>query len=213
MTDFRTAMSTSGLLPSDIVPDGKWRRCKTTDHPKKANGAYLLSIDARRGWWKNYATELSFNTWADDGRVLSVDPTRAAHEQARIERMIAQKRAAEATKHGRAMARAQALIHKAKPGQANYLHRKGFPLAQGLVLDDMTLIVPARDWRTNELLGVQAMRWNVEAMEWEKKFTAGMRAKGAVYRLGRATAAETWLAEGLATAMSVEAAQIGRAHV
>jgi len=85
-----------------------------------------------------------------------------------------------------------------------YLELKGFPTASGLVDADGTLHIPMRDYKTNELLGSQ--RIYRDGDKWVKKMTPGMRAKGAVLRIGQAKARETWLVEGYATGLSTQAA-------
>jgi putative DNA primase/helicase len=82
--------------------------------------------------------------------------------------------------------------------------RKGLPDAQGLCLPDGALLVPMRSMHTNELQGAQVIRWLPELFKWEKKMIPGMKAKGAVLRLGKAV--ETILCEGYATGLSIERA-------
>ena len=52
--------------------------------------------------------------------------------------------------------------------------------------------------------GAQLIRWLSEERKWEKKMLPGMRAKGAVLRLGSAAPWLTILCEGYATGLSIE---------
>jgi putative DNA primase/helicase len=63
-----------------------------------------------------------------------------------------------------------------------------------------------RNLETNALQGLQSIVWLPEERRWEKKMATGMRAKGAVLRLGNARAKETFLCEGYATGLSIEIA-------
>ncbi|MBP9906577.1 MAG: toprim domain-containing protein [Rhodoferax sp.] len=98
------------------------------------------------------------------------------------------------------------LIRSTKPGAHDYLARKGFPDLEGMIDSEGALIVPMRNLETNALLGVQRIHWDEPERQWVKKMLPGMRAKGAILRLGDKTASETFLIEGYATGLSVLAA-------
>jgi putative DNA primase/helicase len=98
------------------------------------------------------------------------------------------------------------LIRNSKPSLHNYLVMKGFPSAQGMVLEDGALLIPMRNLQTGELQGAQLIRWVEKDRTYEKKMLPGMRAKGAVFRMGPKAAQETFLAEGYSTALSIAAA-------
>lgn len=104
-----------------------------------------------------------------------------------------------------AAAAAQAVIEQCELKTHYYLNSKGLPDSVGLV-DESTLIVPMRDLATNQLRGMQTIDWVPGERRWEKKMAHGMRAKGAVLRLGNQRAKETFLVEGYATGLSVELA-------
>lgn len=183
-------------LVVDSVISGRWVRVPTTDHPRKRNGAYKWLGDV--GWVQNHATMTTPETWrAREGSVRPVDVARIRAAADRIEA---------ATKAGwaRAAARATELLEQATPTKHGYLIRKGFGEIPGLVLPEGNLIVPMRNWRTNNMAGAQIISW--DGQRWNKKMLPGMRAKGAVLRLGPLQARRTWLVEGWATALSVEAA-------
>ena len=104
--------------------------------------------------------------------------------------------------HVRAAKAAQVLIDGCKSEPHYYLNSKGLPAALGLVADGV-LVIPMRDL-AGALCGAQTIEWIDGA--WEKKMLPGMRAKGAVLRLGSPHAPETFMVEGYATGLSVEAA-------
>lgn len=175
------------------------RRCATVAHPKSSNGAYYW--DGARGWV--YA-------WDGDARVHWYDDPNAKPwteaEKAVWRAKRDAQRASEANVQRRAAERAAEMLRTTVPDRHDYLIRKRLPDAQGLVLPTGDLLVPMRNPITNELQGAQVIRWNAEAMTWEKKMLPGMKAKGAVLRLGTKTATETVFCEGYATGLSIEAA-------
>lgn len=100
---------------------------------------------------------------------------------------------------------AQALLDRCVVKRSNYLSGKGLPDVLALDAEEI-LVVPMRDVETNELRGVQTIKWLPGTREWEKKMAFGMRAKGAVLWLGSKRARETFLCEGYATGLSIELA-------
>lgn len=184
-----------GLIVDHVV-GGTWQRVATTDHPRKKNGAYKLMGNA--GWVQNHATMVEPQAWRSD------EPQTVAQQQQVV------KQAAEFDRRmregwERAAGKAQKLIDAAKQGEHNYLTMKGFPEARGLVTA-RELVIPMRHWRTNALVGAQVITWLPGVRKYEKKMLPGMRAKGAVFKLGGKHATRTWLVEGFATGLSVEAA-------
>lgn len=154
--------------------------------------------------------EAAANGWRDDGEHRG-PMTAQEIEQKRVDRERREKATAaeEARKqrgYREAAMRSQAAINACKLKTHYYLNAKGLPHVTGLVADDDTLIVPMRNAETNALHGVQTITWLPETQQWEKKMTPGMRAKGAVLRLGNARAKETFLCEGYATGLSIEMA-------
>ncbi|MFT4266557.1 MAG: toprim domain-containing protein [Xenophilus sp.] len=175
------------------------KRCATIEHPKSGNGAYFW--DGERGWVFAWDGDARVQWWNDP----NARPwTEEEKEAWRCKRDAA--RATQEREYQRAAHRAAEMLRQAVPGRHDYLIRKKLPDAQGLVLPTGELIVPMRNPFTGDLQGVQVIRWNGEAMRWEKKMTPGMRAKGAVLRLGPRTARETIFCEGYATGLSIEAA-------
>lgn len=188
-----------GVEIHDLYPSEKIRRCGTVDHPRSKNGAYFW--DGQRGFVWNWAAEAK-SQWFNDA---SARPWTEADKAAwRAKRAAAS--AQQSDDHARAALRAAEMLRAAKPQEHNYLHIKGFPEAQGFVAADGALLIPMRNVQTNDLQGLQVIRWVTEERRYDKKMIPGMRAKGAVFRLGDKGAPETFLVEGYATGLSVIAA-------
>ena len=134
------------------------------------------------------------NGWDGQAPVMPRPTPEEIHrrqEQARREaeeRERAAKRAADV---------ASKMLQKAKLGPHDYFAAKGFPDAQGLVLDGK-LLVPMRSL-TGTLQSLQTI-----AADGSKKFLPGGKPKGAVYNLGRSWT--RWYVEGYVTGLSVQAA-------
>lgn len=196
---FQSFAMAHGLIINDVYPSEKIKRCGTEDKPRSTNGAYFF--DGERGFvfrWDGEAKPI----WWNDQRV---NPWSDAEKREWSEK----KRAAERCRedgYRRAAANAAKLIAACKPAEHNYLRSKQLPSVLGLVNDELELIVPMRNAINNELVGAQTIKWLMDERVWQKKMTYGMRAKGAVFRLGPKQAPETWLVEGYATGLTVEAA-------
>lgn len=185
----------SGLIIKDLYASDRIHRCATVEHPHKKNGAYFW--DGQRGWVCNWEADgqtrwfYTDKPWTEAEKDTWKRKQQANYEQ--IERKYAQ-----------AAHRAAEILKTAKPARHDYLHLKGLPEEIGLVIPDGALVIPMRNVRTNELQGLQFIRW-VDAA-WEKKMLVGMRAKGGVFKMGAANASETILCEGYATGLSIAAA-------
>lgn len=187
------------IEPSRLVASERIRRCGTIDKPRSTNGAWFW--DGLRGWVFNWATEARVQWWNDPQARPWTDAEKkawAAKRRAADQHQINRQRAA--------AIQAAEMIRASIPGEHNYLVMKGFPKAQGMVLPDGALLIPMRNLSTNELQGAQLIRWIDEDRTYEKKMLPGMRAKGAVFRIGHRSAQETFLAEGYSTGLSIEAA-------
>jgi len=201
MNDFILFARAHGLEidSSRLMVGERVQRCGTIDKPRSTNGAYYW--DGQRGWVFNWADEAKTH-WFDDA---NAKPWTEAEKAAWKAKRAAAASSQEAD-YRRAAARAAEVIRETRPGTHDYLFRKGFPGAQGMVAKDGALVIPMRNMDTNELQGVQFVRWAEDLRKWDKKMIPGMRAKGAVFRIGDAAAPETFLVEGYATGLSVAAA-------
>ena len=201
MMDFISFARAHGVEidPSRLYASERIKRCGTTDKPSGTNGAYFW--DGERGWVFNWSAEAKVQWWND--------PKAKAWTEAEKAEWRAKRMAADRQKEGdqaQAARRAAEMLRSAKPDVHNYLHLKGFPEEQGFVAADGALLIPMRSFATNDLQGVQVVRWNEEARKYEKKMNPGMKAKGAVFRLGDKFAPEVFLCEGYATGLSIQAA-------
>ena len=49
---FRDILTDKGLIPAEIMADGKLHRCPTQTKPHKQNGAYIAHVDIPATlWW------------------------------------------------------------------------------------------------------------------------------------------------------------------
>jgi putative DNA primase/helicase len=203
-----------GVLIRDLVltPRGP-ARCGTDLHPTSKNGAYRW--DGSRGWVCAWDGDMQTHFYGDtDDKTWSEEEKAAWRAQKQAVKQAQEREYAQASR------RAQEDLRRAKPAAHDYLHRKGFPEAQGLVLPSMQVWMP--ETRTHRIVqdvllipmrspagavqGVQQIWWEPAERKFIKKMTYGMRAKGAVFRMGDKHATETWLCEGYATGLSIQAA-------
>jgi putative DNA primase/helicase len=176
--------------------DRIWR-CPTTTHPRSRNGAYYF--DGQRGWVQAWDSGEPAQWWND----ATATPWTDADKAAWARRRDAEARERVQRQH-EAAKRAQALLATCEHAPHNYLAAKGFPDVPVMVTPDYAMVIPMRDVESNELLGAQVIA--MENNSWAKKMLPGMRAKGAVLRLGPPRVSESVLVEGFATGLSVEAA-------
>lgn len=153
--------------------------------------------------------EAAVNGWRDSGEhrgpltaqeEAEKQRTRAARDEATTAEEARKQRGYRAAAEA-----SQKVIDLCKLETHYYLNAKGLPDAIGLVTDG-ALIVPMRNLETNQLQGIQTVKWMPTERQWEKKMAFGMRAKGSVLRLGNRNAKEAFLCEGYATGLSVELA-------
>ena len=181
--------------PNKFFPSDRIRRCGTIEKPRSGNGAYFW--DGQRGWVMDWSGEARVIWFEDPNAVPWTD------EQKR-EWMDKRKKinATRDTGYENASKKAYTTISAAKPAKHDYLHLKGFPDLEGLVLED-SLLVPMRNVVSNNLQGYQRIYWDAETRKWEKKMLLGMQARNAVLWMGDRKAEEVWLCEGYATGLSI----------
>lgn len=193
MSDFQTVLEAAGFYPQKIIPDGKFYRCKTQDKPKHRNGAYLLDISGRKGVFKNYATDLDWNSWSMDGFV-SVAELRQQRDQAmalRVEEIAARKAAIQAAGEYFEALRPIASLHP-------YIAAKGLSALglKGLKKDRDLLVIPVM--RDGKVVSTQTIN-----ADGQKLYRKGCQIKGGVYLLDRPGAGLTCFVEGFATGLAV----------
>jgi len=196
-------------LPRKAIP-GRWVRTDTLESNGKGDGSVIVNHDGETGvaWNHQTAQHKRFRVGQEPGKPAP-----------RRERDLAAERRAEAER-AEVERIAAAIVGGCQPAAHPYLARKGFPDEIGLVVDDPRammpdtplgrrlaaavpeaegpmLIVPGRIGRT--ITTVQFI-----TAEGGKKNILGGRMGGAAHRI--ATGRETWVCEGIATALSVRAA-------
>jgi putative DNA primase/helicase len=181
--------------PNKLFPSDRIRRCGTIEKPRSGNGAYFW--DGQRGWVMD---------WSGEARVIWFEDPNATPwtDEQKREWMDKRKKinATRDTGYENASKKAYTTINAAKPAKHDYLHLKGFPDLEGLVLED-SLLVPMRNVVSNNLQGYQRIYWDAETRKWEKKMLLGMQARNAVLWMGDRKAEEVWLCEGYATGLSI----------
>lgn len=195
--NFHEFAQAHGLLIRDLYPSNRIRRCATEKHPHHKNGAYLYTGD--RGWVQDWSTgeqvqwwqEKDAKPWTDAEKREWSDRKRVA-EKARLQG------------YAEAALKASQMLSECVIDTHAYLRSKQLSDVRGMVSSDGSLMIPMRDCGTNKLAGLQAIKWSAETEKFEKKFIPGMKAKGAVYRLG--SGSEIILCEGYATGLSIHAA-------
>lgn len=195
--DFRSFARVHGVEIGDLRAGDKIHRCPTTEHPASRNGAYFF--DGYRGWAQNWETGEPAQWWNDPNAKPWND---AEKREWALRRRVAE--ADQAKAHALASKKASVMIAQATRGNHPYLREKGLADVDALIGQAGELLIPMRDFRDNALLGVQTIR--LVDNEWQKKMLTGMRAKGAVLRIGPQSAQETFLCEGYATGLSIDAA-------
>lgn len=193
MMTFRSAMEATGLRPRDIEPDGRFHRCPTDDKPRKRNGAYLLTVDGRRGYWRNFATETDWHSWTDGNATRAVPDHRIA-ERARQHRQQEALRRAAAIKDAREhFATLPRLL-----GTHPYLEKKGLsPRGCGdCRIDGELLAVPMR-------VGPSLVSIQTIATDGTKRYRTGCPTSGASLSIYRPGGTVTCLVEGFATGLAV----------
>lgn len=199
MSDFLSFATAHGLQIDRLYPADRVQRCATLDKPRGKNGAFFW--DGLRGWVSDWAQGGDIN-WFESGE-------KKAFTEEQRKAWAERRRAAESRQEQgwrNAALAASILLRACEPKEHNYLHSKGLGETMGLVDADGALIVPMRNAITNELQGAQRIVWVTEERKYDKKMLPGMRAKGAVLRLGPTRAQETIFCEGYATGLSVELA-------
>ena len=199
MSDFLAFATAHGLQIDRLYPADRVQRCATLDKPRGKNGAFFW--DGLRGWVSDWAQGGDIN-WFEGGekKAFTEDQRKAWAER---------RRATEQRQHegwSRACMVAESILRECETKEHNYLHSKGFGDSMGLVDLSGALIIPMRNFQSNILQGAQRISWVPEERRYDKKMLPGMRAKGAVLRLGPQRVQETIFCEGYATGLSIEAA-------
>lgn len=186
--NFAQALAIAGLMPRDVIADGKWRRCPTLDKPRKRNGAYKLTADGV-GLYRNWAVDDEVQVWRDESDARPIDEARirAQREKERQARIVAMRGAREFWNGCASML----ALHP-------YLARKRLSAlgCAGLRVNRDLLVVPV--WHGQWVVSVQTI-----TADGQKRFWPGAPVKAGAFVLDRPRYAVTAVCEGLATGLAI----------
>lgn len=191
---FEQALRLAGLMPRDIYPDGKIRRCPSEMNPHKRNGWYALNADGHGvfGDWTSGSGQ-ALGTWKEEG---TTHHAVSAEVLAKMQRQ----RDAERAYRIQAVRSARAFWNKCQPLSLHhkYLADKGLsPVGcNGLRTHDGLLVIPV-------MLGTSLISVQTISIDGEKRFFPGTPVKSGYFILRRERSAITVLCEGLATGLAV----------
>ena len=199
---FRDILNGTGLIPSEIIADGKLHRCPTQAKPHKQNGAYIAHLDAPATlWWCNWET-IEQDTFTEAER----SPLSLAERETFKQRQeaIKQQREAEFTaRRAAATQKGQSILDSSAPCSPEhpYLRRKGvLPLGEMRQSQNEELLLPVRDVSGN-LLSLQRIFPNGD-----KRFLTGGRVSGGYFLIQGKPEKPLIICEGYATGASIHLA-------
>jgi len=196
-----------------LVP-GRWVRTNTHARNGKGDASVLIFDNWRGGIVWNWQTQDKRRFSIDDSGGVLPEKRKVDLARARARAQIIAERQAQVT------AIYDGIVRACVPSRHAYLDRKGFPDELGLVIDDLRphlpgsdlgkameralpkaagpfLILPGRIGRTVSTV-------QIISPDGSKKNILGGAVAGAAFRI--ATGRETWVCEGIATALTVRAA-------
>lgn len=199
---FRDILNDKGLVPSEILADGKLHRCPTTGKPHKQNGAYIAHLDSPATlWWCNWESGEQGTFTEAEERTLS--PAEREVLRRRQNAMRRQREAECAQRREAAAQQARSILNTASPCSPEhvYLQRKGIP-ALGNVRQDRNgmLLIPVRDHSGN----VQSLQYI--AQDGTKRFLVGGKVQGGYFIIPGKPEKPLVLCEGYATGASIHLA-------
>lgn len=199
---FRDILHANGLIPSEIMVDGKLHRCPTQTKPHKKNGAYIAHLDTpATPWWCNWESGEQGTFTEAEEKILS--PTEREIWRQRHNAIRRQREAECAQRREAAAQQARSILNTASPCSPEhvYLRRKGIPTL-GNVRQDRNgmLLIPVRDHSGN----VQSLQYI--APDGTKRFLVGGKVQGGHFIIPGKTEKPLVLCEGYATGASIHLA-------
>lgn len=199
---FQDILHVNGLIPSEIMADGKLHRCPTQTKPHKQNGAYIAHLDTPATlWWCNWESGEQGTFTEAEEKILSPaerEIWRQRHNAIRRQREAECAQRREAAAH-----QARSILNTASPCSPEhvYLRRKGIP-ALGNVRQDRNgmLLIPVRDHSGN----VQSLQYI--APDGTKRFLVGGKVQGGHFVIPGKPEKPLVLCEGYATGASIHLA-------
>ena len=199
---FRDILNGKGLIPSEIIADGKLHRCPTVAKPHKQNGAYIAHLDTPATlWWCNWESiEQGTFTEAEERTLSQAEREALQQRQAAVKQQREAefaKRQAAAAQKAQSELNASALCSPEHP----YLQRKGVPPLADIRQDrNGMLLVPVRDASGN----VQTLQRI--SSDGEKRFLTGGKVHGGYFAIQGKPGKTLAICEGYATGASVHLA-------
>ena len=199
---FQDILTSKGLIPSEIIADGKLHRCPTESKPHKQNGAYIAHLDTPATlWWCNWESiEQGTFTEAEEKALSQTEREALQQRQAAVKKQreaeFAQRQAAAAQKAQSELS-ASALCSPEHP----YLQRKGVPPLADVRQDrNGMLLIPVKDASGN----VQTLQRI--APDGEKRFLTGGKVHGGHFVIQGKPEKPLAVCEGYATGASIHLA-------
>lgn len=179
-----------GVLPPKSLPQGRWVRCGTKDHPKSKSGA--VKFMGKFAFVRNWEVTDGTGTWFAEGESI---------EARKDVRELVRKADAEVRRNAqKAAQRAEKILAECELATHPYLASKGFPdelvNVWGREADNI-MVVPMRS--AGQIIGCQQIK-----PDGDKKFLYGQRSGGAEFVIGQR--GTHILCEGYATALSTQQA-------
>ena len=198
INDFRDEIQGVGLLPGEIIPDGKIRRCGTSEKPKSDNGWFVLYENPPAGAWGDWQRGLK-GTWSGNGGEMDPESWKKLKADAEQQKKARQKE--EAERQTKAAKEATSTLLGLPEAKENpYLERKGVKPCPGLKVDGNVLVVPVLE-AGSKVISLQRIK-----PDGEKRFLKGGKAKGGYFTILGPDSKSLYICEGIATGLTVHEA-------
>ncbi len=198
---FREAAVEAGLRPGEIIPDGVLRRCGTADRPKGDDGWVVLFDDPPAGAFENWKAGFK-KTWSG-GNGREPDPETRKRIKQKIEAEKNARVEGEAARHAKAAEETKGILLSCPDADdaTPYLLKKGVRSVPGLKRDGTDLVIPVLDPRDSQPMSIQRVD-----PDGKKRFLPGGKTKGGYFSIRGLDEGPLYIAEGIATALSVHEA-------
>jgi putative DNA primase/helicase len=205
---FLEAARARGIIIKHLVSGGAMHRADVEGRGGRGDATYYLHLDSGipNGGICNWKDGRGFQKWRPSG--ITIEPGELAEMKARTVRQARERAAQRIREQQQGQRRALEIIEASKPASPDhpYLRRKGVQ-PHGIRQDGEILLIPMRD--------AAGALWNVQRIfpqriffNKDKLFLRG-RKQGLFFALGRGNSGLIAIAEGFATACSInEATQL-----
>ena len=191
------AIAAVGMTPPRDIAPGRWLRFPGIGKGRSNRAGWCRVITPTLAIFGDWSSNIS-HVWRDENHRDDENSARLLAEARQREREFHRQ---QRERQQQAESTAIAMIRDAHLTTHPYLRTKGFPDQMGLVKGEK-LLVPMRDVRDyDRVLSVQEI-----SATGEKRFLAGGRTRGAVYRLRHPRSRQVALCEGYATGLTLDAA-------